>query len=82
MRCEVEFLAPREIYARVREELPRVKSSLVIATALAKETRLEVGGDVVTFLGVIDDLVAKGMRRAVSASVQERELSPAELFNQ
>lgn len=57
------FLADRAIYERVvREAVPRTRERLWIATADIKDLHVDAGGrDMVPFLAVLADLVARGV---------------------
>lgn len=62
MQFSAEFLmSAAEIHDRIRAELPATQSSLIIATALAKEAKFDVGGESQSFLAILDDLIERGV---------------------
>ena len=62
MQIEVEFLSDEKIYERVmKEEVPSARVSVLIATALVKQTTVELEGEFVPFIKVIDELISRGV---------------------
>jgi len=62
MRTDAEFLmSAAEIHNRIRKELPTTRSSLIIATALAKEAKFDVAGESRSFLAILDELIERGV---------------------
>jgi len=67
MRIEFEFLTDEQIYRKMmREEIPSARESVLIATALVKQTQVEIRkGEFGPFLELADELI----RRRVSVSI-------------
>ena len=63
MQVELEFLTDEEIYERVmRDEIPRARRSVLIATALVKQTTVELDSGVsAPFLKLAEQLVRRGV---------------------
>lgn len=64
MNVDLELLTNQDIYTRVmREEIPSANHSVVIATALVKQTNIELDtGEVAPFLRLVDSLAPHGVR--------------------
>jgi len=67
MHVDLDFLTDERIYNRLmREEIPSARQSLFIATALVKQTQVEIRkGEFGPFIQLVDDL----LRRHVSVSI-------------
>ena len=63
MTVDLELLTDEEIYERLmREEIPAARRSLVIATALVKQTTVELApGDFGPFLHLVAELIQRGV---------------------
>ena len=62
MRIDAELLmSAGEIHDRIRRELPSTRTSLIIATALAKEARFDLGGESQSLLTILDELIGRGV---------------------
>ena len=63
MKVDVELLTNQDIYSRVmREEIPSARHSVIIASALVKQTTIELDdGSPGPFLELVDRLVARGV---------------------
>jgi phosphatidylserine/phosphatidylglycerophosphate/cardiolipin synthase-like enzyme len=61
VNVNLEFLTDDEIYHRVmREEIPGARRSVFIATALAKQTTIEISrGEFRPFMKLVDNLLAR-----------------------
>lgn len=67
MKVDFEFLSDEQIYRKLmREEIPSARESVFIATALVKQTQIEITkGEFGPFIQLVDDLI----RRRVSVSI-------------
>jgi len=64
MNVELELLTNEQIYERImRMDIPRAQHSVLIATALVKQTIVEMGqGEYAPFMKLADGLIARGIK--------------------
>lgn len=63
MKVDLELLTDEQIYRKVmREEIPSARESVMIATALTKQTTVEIKkGEFAPFLQLVDDLLTRNV---------------------
>lgn len=64
MTLDLDFLTDEEIYQRImKEDIPLARRSVLIATALVKQTMVEVEeGEYHPFLKIVSNLVGRGVK--------------------